>query len=149
MRAGVEGKENFQREYSPFVQLAGAFDYKQFRLNVVPTMTFNSRSEQMLEFNRPDAINPESNNTFALGLGADFALNPRYSLTAEYAPRLAGFGGFFERCDQVAAGFVVRTWGHVFTVLLSTSRDFTPAKYGVNAEYRNLSLGFNVYRRMR
>ena len=149
LRGGVEGKRNFHEEYSPFLQLAGSFDYRRVRLSVVPVMIFNTRSEALLKFNRPRAINPDSNHTFALGFGTDIALNRRFSLTAEYVPRLAGFGGFDERRDHVAGGFVIRTWGHVFTILVASSRDFTPAKYGINAEERDVSLGFNLYRRIR
>jgi hypothetical protein len=102
-----------------------------------------------MEFNRERAINPDSNSTFALGLGTDVALNRRLSLIAEYVPRLAGYGGLDERRDQWGVGFVIRTWGHVFTIVASTSRDFNPSKYAVNAEERSLALGFNLYRRIR
>jgi hypothetical protein len=149
VRGGVEGKENFHQDYSPFVQIAGSLDYKRFRLNVVPMMIFNSRRDELLEFSRAHAINPESNHTFTLGLGTDIAVSRRLSFFGEYAPRLAGFGGLDARRDHVAAGLVVRTWGHVFTILVGSSRDFTPATYGVNAEERSLSLGFNLYRRIR
>jgi hypothetical protein len=149
LRGGVEGRDNFHQDYSPFLQLAGSFDYRRFRLNAVPMMIFNSRRDELLEFNRARAINPESNHTFALGLGTDIALSRRLSLIGEYVPRLAGFGGLDERRDHMAAGLVVRTWGHVFTILVGSSRDFTPATYGVNALDRSLSLGFNLYRRIR
>jgi Membrane bound beta barrel domain (DUF5777) len=149
LRGGVEGKDNFHREYSPFLQLASSFDYKILRVNAVPMVTFNSRPDDQLPFNRSRMINPDSNHTFALGLGTDLALNRKYSLLAEYVPRLAGYGGLDERRDQVGAGLVIRTWGHVFTILFASSRDFTPSKYGVNAEDRSLSIGFNLYRRIR
>jgi len=148
LRGGVEGKKNFEEEYSTSLQLASSFDFGRVRLNVVPTVVFNTRSEALLQFNRARAVNPDSNNTFALGFGTDMALTRKLSLMAEYVPRLAGFGGFDGRQDQVAGGFVIRTWGHVFTILVSTSRDFTPAKYGVNSENRDVSLGFNLYRRI-
>ncbi len=149
LRGGVEGTKNFHEEYSPSIQLASAFDFNRFRLNVVPTMVFNSRPDAQLEFNRGNAIHPESNHTFALGLGTDIALTRKISLTAEYVPRLAGFGGFYERHDQIAGGLVIRTWGHVFAVTVATSRDFTPANYAVNAQGSDVSLGFNLYRRIR
>jgi hypothetical protein len=149
LRGGVEGKNNFQEHYSPFLQLTSQFDYGRLRLNAVPTFAFNSRPEELLEFYGSRMINPESNHTFALGLGGDIALNKRYSLMVEYTPRLAGYGGLDERRDHLAAGLVIRTYGHVFTVLVGRSRDFTPSKYGVNADYRAMSLGFNIYRRIR
>jgi hypothetical protein len=143
---GIEGQENFKNHYSPFAQAAASFDYKIIRLNVVPTIVFNSRRDALL---RPGAINPDSNHTLSLGLGTDIALHPRFSLTGEYVPRLAGFGGFDKRRPQLSGGIAIRTWGHVFSVMLSTSRDFTPAKYAVNAESRDFSLGFNIYRKIR
>jgi hypothetical protein len=149
LRGGVEGKDNFHREYSPFLQLASSFDYKILQINAVPMVTFNSRPDDQLQFNRSRMINPDSNHTFALGLGADLALSRKYSLLGEYVPRLAGYGGLDERRDQVGAGVVIRTWGHVFTILFASSRDFTPSKYGVNAEDRSMSIGFNLYRRIR
>jgi hypothetical protein len=149
VRGGAEGKRNFHNEYSPFLQVASSFDYGRLRLNVVPTASFNSRSEEVLEFNRPRAINPDSNSTLALGLGADVALHRRVSLISEYVPRLAGYGGLDRRRDQLGVGLVIRTWGHVFTIVASSSRDLNPSRYAVNAEDRSWALGFNLYRRMR
>ncbi len=146
---GVEGKRNFHEVYSPYLQLAGSMDFGRLRVSAVPTVAFNTRPEERLEFDLPGAINPDSNSTFSLGLGSDLALSRRLSLTAEYVPRLAGFGGFDERRDHVAGGLVIRTWGHVFTILVGRSRDFTPSKYAVNAEESEVSLGFNIYRRIR
>jgi hypothetical protein len=89
----------------------------------------------------------ESNNTLSVGLGADMALNRRFSLAAKYVPRLAGYGGSFEHFDTVSGAFKIRSWGHVFTVGVSTSRTFNPGQFAVNAE-KDVSLGFNIYRRI-
>jgi len=144
---GVTGDENFNRHYSPFFQLATAFDYQQIRLLATPTLVLNSRPDSFVDL-RPDAINPDSNNTVSLGLGIDVALNNRISLSWEYVPRLAGFGGFGETNSTLSAAIKIRSWGHVFTVMASTSRAFTPERYAVNAE-PGFSLGFNIYRRIR
>ena len=149
LRGGVEGTQNFENEYSPSLQLMSSYDFGRVRMSLVPTMVFNSRPDSQLQYNRGNAINPDSNHTFALGLGTDIALSRRISLTAEYVPRLAGFGGFYERLDQIAGGLVIRTWGHVFAITVATSRDFTPANYAVNAQGSDVSLGFNLYRRIR
>jgi hypothetical protein len=146
---GVAGKNNFERNYSPFFQLATSFDYKMLRLNLVPTVVFNSRDETLSTQPGPQAVNPDSNNTFALGIGADFALNRRFSILGEYAPRLAGFGGFFGEHKQLAGGVAVRTWGHVFTFLVSRSRNFSPVRYSVDADFNAVCFGFNIYRRLR
>jgi len=145
---GVAGKRNFEEHYSPFLQLATVLDYKALRLNLTPTVVFNSRDESLASQPGPDAVNPDSNNTFSLGIGADVALHRRFSLMGEYVPRLAGFGGFFGKHSQLGGGVAIRTWGHVFTVLVSTSRNFSPTKYAVDADFDDVSIGFNIYRRI-
>ena len=143
---GVEGEDNFHNHYSTVLQLPTFFDYKRLRTHVVPTMIFNSRKDEDLAF-RPNPINPESNHTFSLGLGADLALHPRVSLTGEYVPRLAGFGGFGNERSTLSWGVKLRTRGHVFTILLTNTRDFTPARYGVNSGTTDFALGFDLYRK--
>lgn len=149
LHAGVEGKDNFQRAYSPFLQLTTALDVHRLRLYAVPTMVFNSRDEQLI-FPGVVYVHPEDNHTFSLGLGADVALSPRLSLMGEWVPRLGGFGGFFDDNPSYAAGVKMRTWGHVFSLFVTRSRDFTPAKYAVNAEFPadKVSFGFNIYRKI-
>ena len=145
---GVAGQNNFQRQYSPYLQLTTSWDYKRLRTYVVPTMVFNSRNDTEVR-DKPDlAIHPESNNTFALGVGGNFALHPRYSVSAEYVPRLAGFGGIGTSHATISAGLNIETWRHIFTILVSRSRDFTPDRYAVNAD-GPWALGFNIYRQFR
>jgi hypothetical protein len=148
LRGGVEGRKNFHEAYSPSLQFAAAYDFKRFRFNVVPGVVFNSRPA-LDQFSRPRALNPGSDYSAFIGLGTDIMLTRKMSLIAEYAPRIAGYGGLDERHDQVAGGLMLRTWGHVFTILVATSKDFTPAKFGVNAESSDVSIGFNIYRRVR
>jgi hypothetical protein len=145
--AGVEGQDNFLKQYSPYLQLATSWDFKRLRTFIVPTVIFNSRDNTKLRSLGSVAINPEDEHTFSLGVGADLALNSRISVAGEYVPRLAGFGGFGKKRPTVAAGVNIQTWRHVFTVLVSRSRDFTPARYGVNAD-GDWALGFNIYRRI-
>ena len=148
VHAGVEGTNNFERNYSPFLQLTSSFDYKILRLYVVPSIVFNSRTGGSLPPGLP-AINPQDDNTFSMGVGADIALTPKLSLLGEVVPRVAGFGGIGTNdYPSVSTGIAIRTWGHVFTIMASSSRDFTPAAYAVNAGQHNLSLGFNIYRRI-
>ncbi len=147
--AGVDGKGNFERQYSPYAQLATSFEYQRVRVQVVPTVIFNSRDDTLLRAAPSIAINPRSDTTFSLGLGGDIALDSRLSLMGEYVPRLAGFGGFGKTRPQLGAGLAIRTSAHVFTILVSTSRDFNVSKYALNAESGKVSLGFNIYRRIR
>lgn len=147
--AGVDGKENFERQYSSYVQLATSIEHKRVRLNVVPTVIFNSRDDVLVAATPSLAINPLSNHTLSLGIGGDVVLNSRFSLIGEVVPRLAGFGGFGKKQPQFGGGLAVRTSAHVFTILASTSREFNVSKYGVNAGSNDVSLGFNIYRRFR
>lgn len=152
LHGGVEGTRNFHRQYSPYLQLAGALDYKRLRAHVVPTMIFNTRDDVQMEFLRPFAINPNHNHTVSLGLGVDLAVHPRFSLAVEWVPRLGGFGGLDfterEKVHNALSGAVkINTWGHVFTITATNSLVFTPARYGVNTQTKDFFLGFNVYRR--
>lgn len=144
---GVQGRENFGEHYSAFFQLAGSVDHDRFRFFGVPTVVVNSRNEEEVAIFR-DPINPDRNSTLALGLGVDAALNRSLSFGLEFVPRLAGFGGFRAEHPAMSAAFKIRSWGHVFSILVSTSRAFTPAEYAVNTE-KDFSLGFNIYRRIR
>jgi hypothetical protein len=145
---GIAGKHNFEDTYSPFIQLATALDYRTLRLNLTPTMIFNSRDETLSPQPGPDAINPDQNNTFSLGIGADYAIHRRFSIVGEYVPQLAGFGGFFGRHSQLGGGAAIRTRNHVFTILVSRSQNFSPVRYAVNGDFDGVSLGFNIYRRI-
>ena len=151
LQTGLEGQENFKRHYSPFLQLSSAWNYESLRLHFVPSIIWNSRKDEQVNALFSRAVNPENNHTLSLGVGADYALNRRLSLLAEYVPRVAGFGAFDDDHPALSGGVGIRTWGHVFTVLVSSSRDFTVAEYAVNAKerVRDLSLGFNIYRRFR
>jgi hypothetical protein len=145
----VEGQNNFHKYRSPYLQWANTLDFGRVRLNIVPTAILNCRPDDRVRLAPEVYVNPKSNHTLALGLGADIALHPRFSLAVEYVPRLAGFGGLAGGHSQVGGGMAIRTLGHVFTILVSTSRDFTPGLYGVNAQEQDVSLGFNIYRRIR
>ncbi len=145
---GVQGQNNFHDHYSGYLQLPTHFDYKALRVVVVPTMVFNSRQDLLTEALRTRAVNPDDNHTFSLGLGVDLALNERFSISAEYVPRLAGFGGFGGERSTTAGGVKIRTWGHVFHLLFSNSLVMTPAEYAVNPERNQVMFGFNIYRRI-
>ncbi len=146
---GVEGQRNFEQQFSPFLQVAASIDYKGLRLYTVPTLVIHSRNRELVDLFAPEIVNPDSNNTFSMGIGTDIALNKRFSLVGEVIPRLAGYGGIDNHRPTISAGFEIRTWGHVFSIQVSSSRDFTPAQYAVNPKYNNVSLGFNIYRRIR
>lgn len=146
LAGGLQGRQNLERHISGFFQLPISVDYKFLRFYGVPSLVLNSRNDQESSF--PNPINPEHNHTFFLGVGVDAALTRNLSLSWEYVPRLAGFGGFGEEDPTMSSGIKIRSWGHVFSVFASTSRAFTPAEYGTNS-IGDYSLGFNIYRRIR
>ena len=148
---GVEGESNFKKQHSTFFQLPITLEYQNFRFHLVPSLVFNSRDDELAELLEPLAVNPEDNHTFFLGIGADVALNPTFSLVGEYIPRLAGFGGYSNDNPSVGGGVAIRTWGHVFTVTATTSREFTSSRYNGSVFLPNFKkdfvLGFNIYRK--
>jgi hypothetical protein len=147
--ASVEGEHDFKRQFSPSLQLATSVDFKGVRLYAVPTMVFHSRSRDVVNRFGSRVINPDDSNTFSLGLGGDIAISRRFSVVGEIVPRLAGFGGVDHHRPTISGGVEIRTWKHVFNVLVSSSREFTPAKYAVNPGQKDVSLGFNIYRLFR
>lgn len=147
LHGGVEGRDNFTRHYSPYLELASSFDVKRFRFFADPILVLNSRDDLAVQRNSI-AINPADNHTFSVGLGVDASLTRAFSLSWEFVPRIAGFGGFGEENPAMSAAVKIRSWGHVFTIIASTSRTFTPGRYAVNTE-NDFSLGFNIYRRIR
>ena len=148
LSGGVEGQRNFREHHAPYLQLASSWDVGRFRAYAVPTMIFNSRPDDAVAQDRAIAKNPDDNHTFALGIAADLAVTRQISVAGEYVPRLAGFGGIGRQRPTVAAGVNIQTWRHVFTIMASRSRDFTPARYAVNADGA-WTLGFNIYRRIK
>ncbi|HSR69746.1 MAG TPA: DUF5777 family beta-barrel protein [Acidobacteriota bacterium] len=150
-RGGLEGHDNLQRHYSPFLQLATAFDMGRVRLYITPSMVFNSRRDDRLFL--PSRFRAaDENHTFSLGLGADVAATDWFSLMGEVIPRVKGFGGIEARDDPAFGGGVkIRSWGHVFSVFVTNSLEFTPATYGISGNRSNdsVSLGFNIFRRIR
>lgn len=149
LHGGIAGKRNFDEHYTPFLQLAASMDYKALRVHLVPTLLFNSRDESITQQPGPQAINPDENHTFSIGIGADVALHRRFSVVGEYVPRVAGFGGFSGERSQLGGGVALRTGGHVFTILVSRSRELSPTKYAVGSNLGGVSLGFNIYSRIR
>ncbi len=148
LRGGVDGTDNFRDHYSPFLELATEFDVGRLRTYVVPIVVFNSRPDELAQSIRPLIVEPDSNHTFALGLGADLALSRRFSLVGEYVPRLAGYGGIGGERAATSGGIKIRTWGHVFHLLFSNSRVMTPSTYAVNSTSNDVMFGFNIYRRV-
>ena len=148
LRGGVEGKNNLQEQYRPFLQFVAVrtfFDRVSFL--AAPTFAFNTRDENT--FLPPQFIfGGEFNNTTSLGLGAGIRLLPTVSLVGEVIPRLHGFKG--ERLDRrgVSLGLQKSTFRHTFELVVSKQEPMTTAQYAVQG-VDTFRIGFNIYRRIR
>ena len=148
LRVGVEGRNNFQERFAPFVQFISTRSFgDRFSLSVAPSIAFNTRNEDT--FLPPQFLfGNEFDYTAAIGLGAGLRVLPSVSVVGEWVPRVKGFTGeFFDR-PAVSIGIQKATFRHTFEFVLSTARPLTTAQYTVNGT-DSFKVGFNIYRRLR
>ena len=148
LRVGVEGRNNFQERFAPFVQFVSTRSFgDRFSLSVAPSIAFNTRNEDT--FLPPQFLfGNEFDYTAAIGLGAGLRVLPSVSVVGEWVPRVKGFTGeFFDR-PAVSIGIQKATFRHTFEFVLSTARPLTTAQYTVNGT-DSFKVGFNIYRRLR
>ncbi len=151
-RVGIEGRNNFQERFAPFVQFVSTRSFgDRLSLSVAPSIAFNTRN---LDINRDRLFGGEYDYTFAVGLGAGLRLLPSVSVVGEYVPR-AGFRGVRSGDPRklvdrpaVSVGIQKATFRHTFEFVLSTARPLTTAQYTVNGS-DSFKVGFNIYRRLR
>jgi hypothetical protein len=148
LRAGSDGRSNFQEHYSPFLEVAAKFDLNRLRIHANPVVSFNTRRDPVPDFLISDSVNPNSNHTFALGLGGDFILTRHLSLVGEYIVRLDGYGGVRPELRALSGGLKIRTRRHVFHLVVTNNRGFTPSTYVIQPDGGSYSFGFNIYRRI-
>ena len=151
IRGGVEGRNNFQDRFSPYLQIVSVrtlFDRLSFVF--APTFAFNTRNEESPFF--PNFVfGREHNHTTALGAGIGFRFLPTTSLVAEYIPRAHGFRGEMigdVSRPGVSIGIQKGTFRHTFEFVLSTQTPLTPAQYSVSGTDK-FRAGFNIYRKLR
>lgn len=148
VRAGVEGRNNFQDRFAPFLQLAMNRTYgDRVSFAVAPSIAFNTRDEKT--FLPPDLLfGADHDYTASVGVGLGLRLTPTVSVVGELVPRVAGFKG--ERFDRPAVSFGVQkaTFRHTFQFVVSTAAPMTTAQYTVNGT-DTFTAGFNIYRRLR
>ena len=149
LRVGVEGRNNFQERFAPFVQFVSTRSFgDRFSLSVAPSIAFNTRS---LDIPSEFLFGAEHDYTFAVGLGAGLRLLPTVSVVGEYVPRTGFRGkrsnGLVDR-PAVSIGIQKATFRHTFAFVLSTAEPLTTAQYTVNGT-DSFKVGFNIYRRLR
>ena len=148
LRLGVEGRNNFQERFAPFVQFVSTRSFgDRFSISLAPSIAFNTRNEE--SFLPPQFLfGEEFDYTAAIGIGAGIGLTPSVSVVGEYVPRVKGFTGeIFDR-PAVSLGIQKATFRHTFEFVLSTARPLTTAQYTVNGS-DTFKVGFNIYRRLR
>jgi len=147
-RVGIEGRNNFQERFAPFVQFVTTRSFgNRFSLSLAPSIAFNTRNDD--SFLPPQFLfGEEFDYTAAIGIGAGIGLTPSVSVVGEYVPRVKGFTGeIFDR-PTVSVGIQKATFRHTFEFVLSTARPLTTAQYTVNGS-DSFKVGFNIYRRLR
>jgi hypothetical protein len=148
IRAGVEGRDNFQERYSPCIQLVAVrtfFDRLSFA--VIPSFAFATRNEDT--FFPPEFVfGGDHKNTTAIGLGMGLRILPSTSLVAEYIPRVHGFRGELQDRPGVSVALQKATFRHTFEIALSTQEALTTSQYSVQGT-DTFRIGFNIYRKIR
>jgi hypothetical protein len=134
----MDGTNNFQDSYSPAL---GAIVSRRIgdiaSLYVQPMWVNNTNQE-------PSEV-VDDNDTFVIGLGGRLRIRPTVYVTAEWAPRAAGF-----KPGVSHASFAIekRAGGHLFQLNFSNSFATTPgqlARGGFTNE--DWYLGFNISRK--
>jgi hypothetical protein len=148
LRGGVEGRNNFGENYSPYIQAVITRQWApRLSVTLAPTFAFNTRDE--FSTLPPDSrYGEEHNHTVSLGVGAGIRVLNTTSIVGEYIPRLWGFKG--ERKDRpgVSMGLQKSTNRHTFELVVSRQLAMTTAQYAVQGT-DVFSIGFNIYRKVR
>ncbi|HEY3131625.1 MAG TPA: DUF5777 family beta-barrel protein [Acidobacteriota bacterium] len=151
-KIGIEGQNNFRGIYSPHVQVMAARELGRYvDVMVAPTVIFNSQNNGLF-FLRDFATNPDDDYTVNLGVGLSVKVRPSLAIVGEYIPRLAGFRGYFVDRPALSVALQKQTFHHVFSLVISTSTQMSPGRYGPNVGSdtdNRFKIGFNIFRKLR
>jgi mono/diheme cytochrome c family protein len=124
----------------------------RFRLNALLSLSYQvSDSLSLLVVpafsSNTDFWEPDSEGTFALGIGGRFMFLPDLSLIAEWIPALAGY-------DDITNGWGLgvekKIGGHVFQIFVTNSIGICAAQFLPGGDLRladgDFRLGFNIFR---
>jgi hypothetical protein len=155
VHVGVEGRDNFQRSFTPSIDLTLARSItSKAQLYLVPTISFSNRPFGSPEQNLP------GEHTFALGAGGAFNIRPTVALLAEANMRVNKKGRFDS--TRPAFGFGIEkvsvTGRHAFSLVFTNGAGTTMSQrsgtraslLGPFAEesFQGLTIGFNLSRRL-
>jgi hypothetical protein len=154
-RVGVEGRDNFLRNYTTTLEVAVARSItNKAQLYFVPAVSFNNRPFGPPEQNLP------GETTFALGIGGALNIRPTIALLAEANWRVNEKGRFGNAAPVYGFGLekVTVSKRHAFTLTFSNAAGTTMAQRsatsrsllgpGFDDSFRNLAIGFNISRRI-
>ncbi len=155
-RIGLEGRDNFQRNFTTSLELTLARSLtSKAQVYLVPTLSLNNRA-----LNAPLSQNLPGETTFALGIGGAINIRPSVALMAEANYRLNEKGRFDS--TRPAFGFGIEkasiSGRHAFSLVFSNGVGTTFAQrsatraslLGSFAEesFKGLTIGFNLSRRL-
>ena len=153
-RLAVEGRDNFQRNFTTSLELAVARSItNKAQLYFVPTLSFNNRELG------PAASNFTGATTFAMGIGAAVNIRPTVALMAETNWRVNKAGRFGNNAPVYGFGIekVTLSRRHAFSLVFSnvagttfSQRSATKGSLlgGVDDSFRSMAIGFNISRRI-
>jgi hypothetical protein len=145
-RVSVEGRNNFQQDYTTNLQLPMSGRILNVaELFVVPMISFNANPGASLA----DPHGPKGDlrkNQGAVGLGASIRFRPRTALVMEWTPRVGGYHQTGSH-NEYSFGLQRTTNGHVFELVLTNTVGTTTSR-SVSTAIDQFSLGFNIYRRL-
>lgn len=160
--AGIEGRDNFQRNFTTSIDVTLARSVtSRAQLYVVPTVSFNNRRLRVFEPPERNLPGP-GKTTFALGIGGAFNVRPLIALLAEANFRVNEEGRF--GVTRPAFGFGIEkataSRRHAFSLVFSNGIGTTMAQrsatrgpiYGfpgsAEESFKGLTIGFNLSRRL-
>ena len=149
---GIEGRDNFQRNFTTSLDLTIARSItNKAQLYFVPTVSFNNRKFGAASRNFPGA------NTFAIGVGGALNIRPTVALLAEANWRVNEAGKLGSNEPVYGFGIEKETISrrHAFSLVFSNGAGTTFAQRsavrsaisGPGSE-NSLSIGFNLSRRI-
>lgn len=147
LRVTVEGRNNFQNYYTTNFVLPVSRSFSNIaEVFVDPMISFNANP---FPIPAGPSVPPgvTRTNQAAVGFGASIRLRPRTAFVMEWSPRVAGYHGVASR-NTYSFGLLRSTNAHVFELVLSNTVATTTSQ-AISLGLEQLSLGFNIYRRIR
>ena len=136
--AAIEGRDNFQENYSPTLGVLLSREIGDFAALYVEPMWINNSNTE------PEEL-VDDNDTVMIGLGARLRIRPTVYLVVEGSPRVSGFD---PGVTHASFGIEKRSGGHLFQLNFSNGLGTTFAQLARGGfEGNDWHLGFNISRK--